>query len=102
MPEGTRLAYNDLRMGTAALTTGSTRTGDSSSFVDGLDVILPGPRKAAIFMTIDDPYSTGLADFFKQNFDRIVAKTNSRFFRFGNRPIVVNAETPLSWSTKLK
>jgi branched-chain amino acid transport system substrate-binding protein len=25
-------------------------------------------RKAAILMTIDDPYSTGLAEFFKQNF----------------------------------
>jgi branched-chain amino acid transport system substrate-binding protein len=27
-----------------------------------------GKRNAAIVMTIDDPYSTGLADFFKQNF----------------------------------
>jgi len=29
-----------------------------------------GKRKAALFMTIDDPYSTGLADFFKQNFTK--------------------------------
>jgi branched-chain amino acid transport system substrate-binding protein len=27
-----------------------------------------GKRKAGILMTIDDPYSTGLADFFKQSF----------------------------------
>ena len=33
-----------------------------------------GKRKAAIFMTIDDPYSTGLADFFKQNFEKAGGK----------------------------
>jgi len=27
-----------------------------------------GKRKAAIFMTIDDPYSTGLSQYFKENF----------------------------------
>ena len=33
-----------------------------------------GKRKAAILMTIDDPYSTGLADFFKQNFEKAGGK----------------------------
>jgi branched-chain amino acid transport system substrate-binding protein len=33
-----------------------------------------GKRNAAIFMTIDDPYSTGLADFFKQNFEKLGGK----------------------------
>ena len=38
-------------MGSSALTTTPTRTGDMAGFTNGLDVILPGPRKAAIFMT---------------------------------------------------
>ena len=29
-----------------------------------------GKKKAAIFMTIDDPYSTGLAEFFKEGFEK--------------------------------
>ena len=33
-----------------------------------------GKRKAAVLMTIDDPYSTGLADFFKQNFEKLGGK----------------------------
>ena len=33
-----------------------------------------GKRKAGILMTIDDPYSTGLADFFKQNFEKAGGK----------------------------
>ena len=33
-----------------------------------------GKRKAAILMTIDDPYSTGLAEFFKQNFEQLGGK----------------------------
>lgn len=33
-----------------------------------------GKRKAAILMTIDDPYSTGLAEFFKQNFEKLGGK----------------------------
>jgi branched-chain amino acid transport system substrate-binding protein len=33
-----------------------------------------GKRKAAIFMTIDDPYSTGLAEFFKQSFEKLGGK----------------------------
>jgi branched-chain amino acid transport system substrate-binding protein len=33
-----------------------------------------GKRNAAIVMTIDDPYSTGLADFFKQNFVKLGGK----------------------------
>jgi branched-chain amino acid transport system substrate-binding protein len=31
-------------------------------------------RKAAIFMTIDDPYSTGLAQYFKDNFEKAGGK----------------------------
>jgi branched-chain amino acid transport system substrate-binding protein len=31
-------------------------------------------RKAGIFMTIDDPYSTGLAEFFKKNFEQAGGK----------------------------
>jgi branched-chain amino acid transport system substrate-binding protein len=37
-----------------------------------------GKRKAAILMTIDDPYSTGLADFFKQNFEKAGGKVVSQ------------------------
>ncbi len=33
-----------------------------------------GKRKAGIVMTIDDPYSTGLSDFFKQNFEKAGGK----------------------------
>jgi branched-chain amino acid transport system substrate-binding protein len=33
-----------------------------------------GKKKAAIFMTIDDPYSTGLAEFFKTNFEKAGGK----------------------------
>jgi branched-chain amino acid transport system substrate-binding protein len=33
-----------------------------------------GKHTAAIVMTIDDPYSTGLADFFKQNFEKVGGK----------------------------
>jgi branched-chain amino acid transport system substrate-binding protein len=33
-----------------------------------------GKRKAAIFMTIDDPYSTGLAEFFKRDFEKLGGK----------------------------
>ena len=33
-----------------------------------------GKRKAGIIMTIDDPYSTGLSDFFKQNFEKAGGK----------------------------
>lgn len=33
-----------------------------------------GKRKAAIFMTIDDPYSTGLAEYFKSGFEKAGGK----------------------------
>jgi branched-chain amino acid transport system substrate-binding protein len=33
-----------------------------------------GKRKAATLMTIDDPYSTGLAEFFKENFEKAGGK----------------------------
>jgi len=33
-----------------------------------------GKKKAAIFMTIDDPYSTGLSQFFKENFEKAGGK----------------------------
>ena len=33
-----------------------------------------GKRNAAIFMTIDDPYSTGLAQYFKENFEKAGGK----------------------------
>ena len=33
-----------------------------------------GKRKAAVLMTIDDPYSTGLAEFYKQNFEKAGGK----------------------------
>ncbi|HET7838114.1 MAG TPA: ABC transporter substrate-binding protein [Rectinemataceae bacterium] len=33
-----------------------------------------GKRKAAIFMTIDDPYSTGLAQYFKESFESLGGK----------------------------
>jgi branched-chain amino acid transport system substrate-binding protein len=33
-----------------------------------------GKRKAAIFMTIDDPYSTGLAEYFKAGFEKAGGK----------------------------
>ena len=33
-----------------------------------------GKRKAATLMTIDDPYSTGLADYFKQYFEKLGGK----------------------------
>jgi branched-chain amino acid transport system substrate-binding protein len=33
-----------------------------------------GKKNAAIVMTIDDPYSTGLADFFKQSFEKAGGK----------------------------
>jgi len=33
-----------------------------------------GKKKAAIFMTIDDPYSTGLAEYFKQGFEKAGGK----------------------------
>jgi len=33
-----------------------------------------GKRNAAIFMTIDDPYSTGLAQFYKENFEKLGGK----------------------------
>ena len=33
-----------------------------------------GKRNAAIFMTIDDPYSTGLSQYFKENFESLGGK----------------------------
>jgi len=36
-----------------------------------------GKRKAAVVMTIDDPYSTGLSEFFKQNFEKLGGKVVS-------------------------
>jgi len=33
-----------------------------------------GKRNVAIVMTVDDPYSTGLADFFEQNFTKVGGK----------------------------
>ena len=33
-----------------------------------------GKKKAAIFMTIDDPYSTGLSQYFKENFEKAGGK----------------------------
>lgn len=36
-----------------------------------------GKRKAAIFMTIDDPYSTGLSQYFKENFEKAGGKVVS-------------------------
>ena len=33
-----------------------------------------GKRNAAIFMTIDDPYSTGLAQYFTENFEKAGGK----------------------------